>query len=493
MDKIKQTNRTFRHSPTLRIMLTALLLAFLISIPFMGVVMWGKIAADTASERIQTEKIVDDIKYILINTANPSQEDEITKVFAHYAVFAGDNYEIRNQNREPYLVQYSNIPSYIKSPWIEKAANLVAHFQSDHYLKDWASPARVYEKSENGHYIYETKHRVIHHNHSDEIIIRRDLTELYAKTVRNGLQHGAMTLILLYVVIFLLYIFFSRKNIALIKKVVDEQQTIIAQGDWKTNIGKRHNKELGEISDIIIKLHKEANEAYRFNKNILQEISHETASRLTEIKQSIDLIRYYGTEDKERVITLLEKADKAVASISDTQAAFTDLARVDNLKTLAPADSYPVKELINYAIKQAQNEHPDYEFVQDEPGSDKCLYIRREHFFIIMRILLNNAVKYSENSHLVVVSILDGVYKDKVAIKVTNWGIHIPDDEKTRIFERYYRGRNTRNISGTGLGLHIISKTMKLYNGEVFVESEYTGETSFFVVFPKEIVLENNQ
>ena len=110
-----------------------------------------------------------------------------------------------------------------------------------------------------------------------------------------------------------------------------------------------------------------------------------------------------------------------------------------------------------------------------------------------MRILLNNAVKYSENSHLVVVSILDGVYKDQVAIKVTNWGIHIPDDEKTRIFERYYRGRNTRNISGTGLGLHIISKTMKLYNGEVFVESEYTGETSFFVVFPKEIVLENNQ
>ena len=127
------------------------------------------------------------------------------------------------------------------------------------------------------------------------------------------------------------------------------------------------------------------------------------------------------------------------------------------------------------------------EFVQCCCTRDnKQIRIHREYFKMIMKVLLENAVKYSINSNVVKICILDeSSYKHKVAVKVTNWGVYIPEAERERIFERYYRARNVRNISGLGIGLHIINKIIRMYNGSIIVESEPSGETSFTIVLPE--------
>jgi signal transduction histidine kinase len=67
---------------------------------------------------------------------------------------------------------------------------------------------------------------------------------------------------------------------------------------------------------------------------------------------------------------------------------------------------------------------------------------------------------------------------------VADCGIGIPEDEKTYIFEPFYRASNSMHARGSGLGLAVVRDCLKLHKGEISFESG-TGEGSVFkVVLP---------
>ena len=448
--------------------------------------MWGHIISDTSAVKYQTENIVDDLRRPLWDVSDkiPTDQDFL-QVLSRYELFAGDSFELIDEKGGS-LKGKSDVKSYVTSPLIKMFSNFVARYKVNEFRKDWSAPVRVY-LNDDGHYIYESKNLVTGEGYSVTAIVSRNLTEIYAKTVKDELESGALSFAILFITIISLYALQTKRQVKLLRKIVNEQQRVLLEGDERTNVGKRYGEHLGQLSSMIIKMHAQANEAYKTNTNILQDVSHETNSCLTEIKQSADLIRYYGLEDQKRVEGQLKRIDKAVSKISAIQGAFTDLAKIENLKALPPPSVYSVKELVNYAILEASSEYHKVEFVQCcWTRNDKQIRIHREHFKMITKVLLDNAVKYSINSHEVKICILEEPsYKNKVAIKFTNWGVYVPEEEKGRIFERYYRARSVRNMSGVGIGLHIVKKVMNLYDGEIIVESDPSGETSFIVIFPE--------
>jgi CheY-like chemotaxis protein len=80
------------------------------------------------------------------------------------------------------------------------------------------------------------------------------------------------------------------------------------------------------------------------------------------------------------------------------------------------------------------------------------------------------------------VSNSDGI----VEIAVTDQGVGIPDDEKDRVFERFYRSdpARSRNTGGSGLGLSIVYGIVRDHGGQIWVESERSKGTSFFIRLP---------
>jgi signal transduction histidine kinase len=93
--------------------------------------------------------------------------------------------------------------------------------------------------------------------------------------------------------------------------------------------------------------------------------------------------------------------------------------------------------------------------------------------------LLSNAVKYSPNGGLIKFSArLDA---DQVVIAVEDQGLGIAERDKSRIFERYYRGSNTAGIGGTGVGLHLAKLMVDLHHGTIEVDS-IEGQGSRFTV-----------
>lgn len=97
--------------------------------------------------------------------------------------------------------------------------------------------------------------------------------------------------------------------------------------------------------------------------------------------------------------------------------------------------------------------------------------------------LLENAVKYSMDSSEIAVAA--NQKDDGLVIEVRDNGIGIPDSEKSRIFQKFYRVGNeeTRSHKGTGLGLYIVSNVVRLHNGRIFVTDNTPSGTIVSVVF----------
>jgi two-component system, OmpR family, sensor histidine kinase SenX3 len=97
--------------------------------------------------------------------------------------------------------------------------------------------------------------------------------------------------------------------------------------------------------------------------------------------------------------------------------------------------------------------------------------------------LFDNAVKYSDDEVRVSVSV--STLDDKrVAVRVADTGIGIPNAQLKRIFKRFYRvpGRFMARVKGTGLGLFIVHSVIKKHGGRVFAESRGLGHGSTFTV-----------
>ncbi len=100
----------------------------------------------------------------------------------------------------------------------------------------------------------------------------------------------------------------------------------------------------------------------------------------------------------------------------------------------------------------------------------------------LIQNLLDNASKYGASPGVIRINITTA--PDKVELKVSNLGPVIPDDEKSKIFEPYYRVLGQKS-SGTGLGLAIVQQIAQQCNANLKVEDmENVEGTSFIVQFP---------
>ena len=97
--------------------------------------------------------------------------------------------------------------------------------------------------------------------------------------------------------------------------------------------------------------------------------------------------------------------------------------------------------------------------------------------------LLDNAVKYSGDAVKVVVE-LEKLSGRRAAIRVTDTGVGITNDELKRVFKRFYRipGVLSTRIKGTGLGLSIVLSVAKRHGGKAYVESQGKGKGSAFTI-----------
>jgi two-component system, LuxR family, sensor kinase FixL len=106
----------------------------------------------------------------------------------------------------------------------------------------------------------------------------------------------------------------------------------------------------------------------------------------------------------------------------------------------------------------------------------------REMMKVVILNLLSNSIKYSGPETTIDVKL----YKNNgwVIIEVADKGIGIPEKEKGNIFKPFIRCSNINNIHGTGLGLALALKIVRLHGGDITFKSKIKEGTSFFISLP---------
>src|SRR5688572_22572648 len=102
---------------------------------------------------------------------------------------------------------------------------------------------------------------------------------------------------------------------------------------------------------------------------------------------------------------------------------------------------------------------------------------------MLINNLLENAVKYSPRENPITASL--SKESNTVQLKISDQGPGIPDEEKKKIFDKFYRIGNeaTRKTQGTGLGLYLCSKITDDHNADISVTNNTPVGSTFVVTF----------
>lgn len=101
----------------------------------------------------------------------------------------------------------------------------------------------------------------------------------------------------------------------------------------------------------------------------------------------------------------------------------------------------------------------------------------------IFENVIANGIKYSPSDAPIVVSIDENGSGARVI--VADQGSGIAHDELGRVCDPYYRGSNSKGISGAGLGLYVVEKLVEAHHGRMLIESEMGGGTRVIIDFPQ--------
>ncbi|MDH5314376.1 MAG: ATP-binding protein, partial [Actinomycetota bacterium] len=104
----------------------------------------------------------------------------------------------------------------------------------------------------------------------------------------------------------------------------------------------------------------------------------------------------------------------------------------------------------------------------------------------VMTNLLENAARHSPVGGEVHLSI--AAAKDRVEVRVCDSGPGVPDEERERIFEAFYRGESIPDSPGTGLGLAIANAIVTAHGGRIWVEETPGGGATFAFEIPVHVL-----
>lgn len=161
------------------------------------------------------------------------------------------------------------------------------------------------------------------------------------------------------------------------------------------------------------------------------------------------------------------------------------LSRLQGRDIVETAEPLDITRLVSEAIDRVRTEASSREISihsrQPEPLS---VYGDYDQLMTAIRNLIDNAVTYSPDGSTVWVEVTK--HDDVVHIAVSDQGTGIADDDRDRIFERFYRvdSARSRATGGTGLGLSIVKHTVSNHGGEVLVESVVDEGSTFLIRLP---------
>jgi two-component system phosphate regulon sensor histidine kinase PhoR len=225
--------------------------------------------------------------------------------------------------------------------------------------------------------------------------------------------------------------------------------------------------------------------ADQVRRDFVANVSHELRTPLTAVRGAVEaLVDTPATpEESQKFLGIISRhalrMERLVGDLlrlarldaGQETLARTD-TRIDNVAAAVARDMQTTLEGRRQTVRIAIG--PQADVVMADPGK----------LHDVFRNLMENASNYSPEGGVVEIS--SERVNDAVAITVADRGPGVPDADRTRVFERFYRvdRSRARDPGGTGLGLSIVRHLVELHGGTVVAENREGGGARFVVTIP---------
>ncbi|HUD06264.1 MAG TPA: ATP-binding protein [Candidatus Saccharimonadales bacterium] len=216
--------------------------------------------------------------------------------------------------------------------------------------------------------------------------------------------------------------------------------------------------------------------------------SHELRTPIATAEASLSILMNPKmiTDLKDDDKKMIEKAHESVMSLADLINDLTVFASAEKQRLETKIERLDIVGLLA-KITQTYNDRATaagLQLITDFSLSLRPIVSSADYIREIVQILIDNALKYTEQGSVTVSANLDS--QGNLEIRVKDTGVGIGRADKTKIFSKYFRSEDyrTRRTRGTGLGLYIAKRLTEYLKGRIWFESELNKGSTFFVLIP---------
>jgi len=233
-----------------------------------------------------------------------------------------------------------------------------------------------------------------------------------------------------------------------------------------------------EISDVShVKKYEQS------KREFVDNASHELKTPISVLRGIVETL--LEEEEDQRKRRFLEKALRRIEQMQNLVEDLLTLTKLESGRERLNLSEFKLMELVEEVYDSLEQEFVKREVsFENLVSEDFKMFADRQKFFLLLRNLIDNAVKYNKKGGKV--RVLAKKEGNKQVLEVEDTGIGIPPEHVPFIFERFYRvdkGRS-KEMGGTGLGLSIVKHIVFLHGGEIMVHSKPGEGSRFSIVIP---------
>lgn len=279
---------------------------------------------------------------------------------------------------------------------------------------------------------------------------------------------------------------FAKVSLHPMTEVVNEVQKITASELHKRLSVRNSKDEIAHLSRTFNNMLNRLEGSFELQKDFVSNASHEFRTPLTSMKGQIQVALLKDRTTQEYKL-LLQSLNDDINNIIGLLNALQELAKANADFPLKAFYPVPVLDTLIDAQNELLKNKPHYkinisigDFQEDNIDAQYCngdLNLLKSAFTNLM----DNGCKFSPDN---TVKVNIRFYNQHIWISFTDEGVGISPDAIEHIFEPFFRGNDTRNVYGHGIGLSLVKRIVEWHKGHLNVESEPGKGTIFTLELP---------
>lgn len=309
---------------------------------------------------------------------------------------------------------------------------------------------------------------------------------------RDTLVSFMLVTVIATICFFIIYFLLFIKRIVKDMTYISDRIIDIADGKSDEKIIIERQDEIGEIAGRINEMTEQINQlitserdALQSNKDLIACVAHDLRTPITSVKGYLDLAldtKHYDLEQRQKYVRIAQtKANRLEYLIHD----LFNYAKLTSGEITLHRSKIDLVQLVEQMVEEFYPLFQEEELECTTKYNISYLEMNMDGELIARAVqnLLSNAIKYGKDGKHVYVEL--ECLEQEVQIRVTNYGLVIPEESIKHLFDKFYRVERSRNVKtgGTGLGLNIAQEIVHLHGGRIQVTSGASG-TCFTIALP---------